>query len=461
MNRLFSQSGSLQQRLIWQLLAVAAVLATLLYISIRSVANTAVETSQDSILGAATLAIAEQMRGGQDGIDIDIPYSAFSMLGAMGDDRIFYRILVDGQTVTGYETLPVPGKGSGGLTPTFSTREFQDTSVRIASVERAILVDGRTVSVRVLVAQTRSAKDAIVARLANQAALLGLGFFLLASVLSILTARSVLKPVNRLTEAVGRRGPQDLRPVDRPVPTELVPLVSALNGFISRLSGALARTETFIAEAAHHIRTPLTTLRAQSELALHQAEDAELKDRLRKIIRLVDDSARSAGQLLDHAAVIYRTDQRADEVIELNSLVGDVVDTFRPTAELRDITITVAGSETPVAISADRLLIESALRNVIDNAIKYSEIDGHIEVLISREGQSVEMSVLDSGRGLNGVTESALAARFRRGSNVGDVVGTGLGLTIVREVARAHGGEFRLTQRKEGGACARLSLPSA
>jgi two-component system sensor histidine kinase TctE len=245
------------------------------------------------------------------------------------------------------------------------------------------------------------------------------------------------------------------------VPTELVPLVSALNGFISRLSGALARTETFIAEAAHHIRTPLTTLRAQSELALHQAEDAELKDRLRKIIRLVDDSARSAGQLLDHAAVIYRTDQRADEVIELNSLVGDVVDTFRPTAELRDITITVAGSETPVAISADRLLIESALRNVIDNAIKYSEIDGHIEVLISREGQSVEMSVLDSGRGLNGVTESALAARFRRGSNVGDVVGTGLGLTIVREVARAHGGEFRLTQRKEGGACARLSLPSA
>ncbi len=458
---LFPSAGSLQQRLIWQLLAVAAVLAALLYLSIRSVADTAVETTQDSILGAATLAIAEQLRGGMDGIDIDIPYSAFSMLGAIGDDRIFYRILVNGETVTGYPDLPVPDKTPKGLTPTYSTVVFQDQDVRVASVERALLVEGRPVTVRVLVGQTRSAKEAIVARLANQAVLLGLGFFLVAAVLSILTARSVLKPVNRLTEAVGRRGPQDLRPVERPVPTELAPLMAALNGFIARLSGALARTETFIAEAAHHIRTPLTTLRAQSELALHQADDRELRDRLRKIIRLVDDSARSAGQLLDHATVIYRTDQRTDELINLNLLVRDIVETFRPTAELRDLTVELVPSEQDANIIADRLLIESALRNILDNAIKYSELDGHIEVQVETSGPSVDVTVLDTGRGLGGTPESTLAARFKRGANVGDVVGSGLGLTIVREVARAHRGEFKLSQRKEGGACACLSLPSA
>ncbi len=451
-------AGSIRRRLIWQLLAAAAILSAILYLAIRSVADRAVEATQDSIIGAAAISIAEELRGGADGVQIDIPFSTFSMLGAVGDDRIFYRILVGAETVTGYDSLPLPQRAPTGLTPVFYSAAFLDTEVRIAAVERSVLADGRVVSVSVLVAQTQTARAGIVARLANWAAVLGLGFFSVAAVLAIFTARSVLQPLNRLREAVERRGPQDLRPVERPVPVELVPLVGALNGFIARLSAALNRTETFIAEAAHHIRTPLATLRAQSENALHQARDETARVNLRAIIRSADDAARSAGQLLDHAAVIYRTDQRADERIDLTALVEGVVDFMRPAADIRDVSLQLSANG-PMTLHADRLLVESAVRNLLDNAVKYSDPDGRIEVELTQSDGMARMRFLDQGRGLGGGDEARLLRRFSRGKNVDDVVGSGLGLTIVREVARAHRGRITLSDRKGGGTCAELSLP--
>ncbi|WGW03601.1 sensor histidine kinase [Tropicibacter oceani] len=452
---------SIRRRLTAQLLVVAAVLAGLLFYSIRTVADVAVEQTQDRILGAATLAIAEELRGGQDGIVIDIPYSAFSMLGALGNDRIFYRIEVNGELATGYADLPLPPTLPSGLDPEFYDSRYLGYAVRVAAVSRSVLVAGKTVPVLIVVAQTRSVQESIVAGLTNRALLLGLGFFGLAALLAVAMARSVLQPVNDLAGAVTRRGPQDLRPVKRQVPEELGPLVNALNGFIGRLSGALSRTETFIAEAAHYIRTPLTTLRAQSEIALRQTESDETKEHLRKIIRLADNTARSASQLLDHAAVIYRTDQRSDEALALDQVIADIVEAFRPSAEMRDIELGYHRPDTAVTIAADRLLIETVIRNLIDNAIKYSDELGAVEVALSAADGFARITVSDRGRGLGGMKLEALGNRFERGGNVQDVIGSGLGLSIVTEVARAYGGTLELTERKGGGACACFSLPLA
>jgi len=454
-------AGSIRRRLVIQLLAIAAVLSALLYASVRGVADTAVETTQDRILGAATIAIAEELRGGDDGIDINIPYSAFSMLGSIGEDRVFYRILLGDETVTGYAELPLPDVPTEGLEPIYYSRPFQDTTVRIAAVERAVLVDGRAVEVRILVAQTQSAKQSIVAQMANRAALLGVGFFGVAAALSILTARSVLQPVNRLAEAVGRRGPRDLRPVVRPVPVELQPMVRALNGFMGRLRGALDRTETFIAEAAHHIRTPLATLRTQAEVALRSSDDEPTRQRLRTMIRAADDSARSASQLLDHAAVVYRTDQRTEETLDLVTLTRHIAETFAPSADLQDVTIALDLPDRPVLLVADRLLLESALRNLVDNAVKYSRPETQIDISVRSEQGRVVVEVADRGRGLDGAALKDLSVRFSRGTNAADVVGSGLGLTIVNDVARAQNGRFDLSERKGGGVCAILSLPLA
>lgn len=442
-----------------QLLAVAALLAILLYLMVRTVARDAVESSHDRILGAAALEIADQLRAADEGVEIDIPYSAFSMLGSVSQDRVFYRIVTNGETITGYPDLPDPPQDANLLNPAYYSSEFREMQVRVAAVERSILVERSPVRVVVMVAQTRQGQAAVVATMANRAAALGLGFFVVATLLSLLTATSVLHPLRRLAQAVGRRGPQDLRPVTDTTPSELAPFVSSLNDFISRLRVALSRTETFIAEAAHHIRTPLATVRAQAEIALRQASDSDSRESLHQMIRAVEDSARTASQLLDHAAVIYRTDQRDDATLDLKVLVRAVVQAFEPAAEIKDIEFALSLPAGQVRLRCDRLMVESALRNLIDNAIKYSPVDSCIRVTLAKGHRTATVTVADSGRGLCGASTYELGRRFVRGSNVDDVVGSGLGLTIVREVAAAHGGTFEITDRKGGGACARLSLP--
>ncbi len=454
-------TGSLKRKLVLQLLAVAALVAVSLYFAIRVTADRAAEAAQDAVLGAATLALADGLRAEDLGIELDLSPTAFSMLSAMGNDRVFYRVDIGGETVTGYTDLALPAGVTLGATPFFYEAAYRDTDLRLAALSRQMLVEGRAAEVRVVVGQTRFGQAAIAESVAGRAALFGIGFFLLAVPLSLLSADAILRPVGRLAEAVGRRGPHDLRTVDHSVPRELGPLIGALNGFILRLKGALTRTETFIAEAAHHIRTPLSTVRAEAEIALRQSPDEITRARLRAVIRSVEESSRSAGQLLDHALVLYRSDRVDRAGFDLSAVLAAVVDAYRPTAELRDIALSLALPPDPVPVFGDRLMIEAALRNILDNAVKYSAAEAPVEVALALDAGEARVTIADRGRGLGDARPEDLAVRFRRGSNVGDVVGSGLGLTIVAEVAAASGGRFALDPREGGGTCAIFALPSS
>ncbi|THD85425.1 sensor histidine kinase [Aliigemmobacter aestuarii] len=453
------RARSLRQRLLVQLLAIAALLSAVLYMTVRTVAGQAAEATQDGVLGSATVIIAEQLRGGPDGLRIDLPYEAFSVLGSISEDRVFYRIVAGGQTLTGYDDLPLPDDITPGVRPEFYTVGYRESEVRVAAMIRQMVASDGVMAVTVLVAQTRLGQEAIAARIANRAAALGVGFFALALLLSLVAAGSVLSPIERLAEAVARRGPHDLRAVDHPAPRELLPLIGALNGFIARLRAALVRTETFITEAAHHIRTPLATVRTHAEIALRQSEDPEVRNSLRGVIRAVEESSRSASQLLDHAVVVYRSDRLTVEPLDLAVLVTGVLRSVAPVASLKDVSIQMAPVAAPPTIMGDRPLLENAVRNLIDNAIKYSPEESEIDVSLTVERGEAVLRVMDRGRGLSGQTAAKLTQRFSRGSNVDDVVGSGLGLTIVDEVAKAHDGRLSLEDREGGGACATLSLP--
>jgi two-component system, OmpR family, sensor histidine kinase TctE len=459
-----SYAGSLRRRLVLQLLGVAAVLAVFLYVSVRVASNDAAEATQDAILGAATTAIAEQLRATETEVEIDLPYSTFSMLGAMGEDRLFYRIDVGQDTVTGYDDLPLPPNTPTSLSPEFYYARYLDADLRIAAVTRSMIIGARARPVLVLVGQTRLGQKAIADQMANRAALLGLGFFALAVPLSLLSASSVFAPINRLAEAVGRRGPRDLRAVRHPAPSEMAPLLGALNGFVARLRTALSQTETFIAEAAHHIRTPLSTVRAEAEIALRQTKSEETRKRLRNIIRGVEESARSASQLLEHAMVLYRSDQLEEVAVDLTEVARGVISAYAPTAEMKELSLELHAAKGALLVSGDRLLIECALRNLMDNAIKYSPAETCIDVTLTAQTGTAQagwalLTITDQGRGLSGASTEELTVRFQRGANAGDVVGSGLGLTIVAEVATALGGHFTLAPNQTGGTCATLSLP--
>lgn len=451
-------TGSIRRRLTLQLMSGAAVLATLLFFVVLNVARDLAETSQDNILFASATAILESAAVQGDEVVVDIPYGALSMLGNVSDDRVFYRVMAGATLLTGYDDLPKLER-SRAETSGFLTASYGGEDVRLVEVSRRLSLSGKAVDVAVAVAQTRNGQAETVARMTRVALFSGAGFFLVAAVMAVLTAQSSIRPLNRLAESVSRRGPKDMRPVDRPVPSEMVPLVTSLNRFMARLKTSLSRSEDFIAEAAHRVRTPLATVRTQAEVVLRRVERDENRQSLREMIRAIDESSRAAGQLLDHAMVTFRTDHLEREDIDLAALMQDLVARLMPVADLKDVNIEVEVAER-VKFFGDSILIENAVRNVLDNAIKYSPEDRTIRVLVGRHHGEAHVCVVDQAGGFPGVSDDKLTERFVRGENSQGTVGSGLGLTIAKEVAVAHGGRLTLENTDDGeGACVTLYLP--
>lgn len=451
--------GSLKRRLVLQLLVVAAILSVVMFLTIRTVAYQVAENAQDNILGASVTAIADELHPENEGIGIDIPYSSISMLGALSDDSVYYRIVAGSLTITGYDDLPSSNFENTTNGPFFYTDVYRGNNVRIGALSRTITVENKPVNVLVLVAQTQRGQDAVIAQISNTAAGIGVGFFVLAGLLSWIAAQSALLPIKVLTRSLQRRGPHDLSPLQTPPPMELAPLVTAMNVFMERLQGAMTRTEDFLADAAHRVRTPLATVRTQTEIALRKTDDEESRKIFRTIIRAVDESSRSAGQLIDHAMVNFRSNQMGHDVVDMSLLTQEVCDSLTPTADLKDMELIVIDETNDANVIGDKILLHGALRNLLDNAIKYSPEDSCVTIKTSKDDKILKVEICDQGRGLDGATLTVLSKRFTRGGNVSDVVGSGLGLTIVKEVALVHGGKLVLKPNERMGTCASLLLP--
>jgi len=452
--------GSIRRRLLFQLAGIAALLSVAFFLVVRAVAERAAEGTQDDILAASATAIADSLGSENGVVTLDLPYSALSMLGTVSEDRVFYRIQTDdGVTLTGYTDLPEPRVAPSRGVPAFSTIDYRGEEVRTVSVRRAVGPATQSTDVIVTVAQTRLGLAALSRRITATATGVGAGFFLIANILSLWAASSAMRPIDRMTAAVTRRGPKDLRPVTGDTPTELVPLVDALNSFMGRLRSSLTRTEDFIAEAAHRVRTPLATVRAQAEVTHLKLNKPEHKQAIRDMIHAIDEISRSAGQMLDHAMVTFRTDSLARGEMELGAMMIEICDRLAPTAELKDIVIHRSLPSHPVPFQGDAILLQAALQNILDNAIKYSPADSDITVSLDA-GKQIRLSITDQGRGFADTDTTRLTNRYERGANVGDVVGSGLGLTIADDVARAHGGHLHIATNTTGeGACVSIVLP--
>ena len=229
---------------------------------------------------------------------------------------------------------------------------------------------------------------------------------------------------------------------------------------MKRLETSLSRSEDFIAEAAHRVRTPLAIVRTQAEIVQRRVSDDDTRNAVREMIQAVDESSRTAGQLLDHAMVVFRLDDLAREPVDLPALVRETVAQVGPLSEMRDIDL-IAGRMEDAAVEGDAILMQNALRNLLDNAIKYCPPLSEVTVSVLNDGDEICLQVCDTGPGFPEGGKRRLVQRFSRGDNVSGVAGSGLGLTIVEDVTVAHGGRFTIENSKEGGACARLFFPAS
>ena len=450
--------GSIRRRLSALLTIVAGIIAIFLFFLIQSVARQIAQSSQDNILLASAISIIDSSRFNKGEFSIDLPYSSLSMLDTVTDERVFYSIKLDDQFLSGYKLLPQADVFKSNNIAYLSSH-FLDQDIRIVTVKRLFSINNQPVTLEVSVAQTLNGLTKTLASTRRVSLIVGVTFFLIAAILSFMLARSAVNPLARLTKSISKRGPKDLRPVAAPVPAEMVPLVSSLNTLMHRLEKSLTRSEDFITEAAHRVRTPLTVVRTQAEITLRQIDKPRNRKNLKEIIRAIDESSRAAGQLLDHAMVTFRADNLALEKVNICQLINDTVDRLSPLADLRDISLEVELLH-QASVLGDPILLQNALYNIIDNAIKYSPIDSKVVTTISSINGKIQISVNDTGPGFNSDEPSKLIERFQRGENVEGIIGSGLGLTIVHEVVEAHKGHLEIKNLVGGGACVSFLLPS-
>ena len=449
--------GSIRRRLLLSLLAGAALLAVVVYFVVLSVARQVAQESQDNVLAASALSILDSARSSGGEINVDLPYSALSMLDSLSDERVFYAIRLENEFLSGYSDLPEapnPLPGAQG----FLSTVFLGEDVRVATLRRSVSTDVGQSFLQVSVAQTLSGQKQALARLSRLSMGIGAGFFFLSVLLAAIIARSTIRPLDRLTASVSRRGPKDLRPVAAPVPSEMMPLVASLNNLMRRLQTSLSRSEDFIAEAAHRVRTPLAIVRTKAEIIERKTQDDDTRIAAQEMIHAIDDSSRTAGQLLDHAMVTFRLDHLSEQEIDLPRLVRDSVERLQPMSELKGIELGTDQLD-DATLRGDPILLQNALHNLLDNAIKYSPEGAQVRVSVQCLADRAKLCITDTGQGFPEADIGNLTERFTRGENARGVVGSGLGLTIAKEVVEAHSGQLEVGNKPGAGACVTLFFP--
>ncbi len=259
-----------------------------------------------------------------------------------------------------------------------------------------------------------------------------------------LSVRQALTPLAGVSTAVAARGPNDLTPVDASAaPAEVQPLMTALNTLLSRIGAALENERRFTADAAHELRTPLAALRTQAEVARAQADTAQLRETLDKVIRGVDRATRLLEQLL-LLARLDETTMAAPSPQPLHPIATSVVGDIAQQAIDRQIELELNGDETASA-AVDPMLLAIALRNLVDNAIRYTPPGGQVTITLAPD----RIAVSDTGPGMDQAELGRATARFFRGSDV-TASGSGLGLSIVERIMALHRGRLLLASTAQG-----------
>ncbi|MFO1504133.1 MAG: ATP-binding protein [Steroidobacteraceae bacterium] len=258
-----------------------------------------------------------------------------------------------------------------------------------------------------------------------------------AAVLIWLIVDATLEPLYRTAATVGERSEQDLREVDASgAPREVRPLVDALNRLLTRIRNALQTERRFTADAAHELRTPLAAIRANAQVLIGARDDQERETTARDLLASVDRSTRLVEQLL----ALARADQplQHDKLreVDLAEVAREQLAAHRGRAD--QCGIELSGALEPGPTRADPALLSVMVRNLIDNALRYTPAGGHITVVTGANHDGPVLAVEDDGPGIPETERERVFERFHRLPGQ-KATGSGLGLSIVRRVADVHG----------------------
>lgn len=262
-----------------------------------------------------------------------------------------------------------------------------------------------------------------------------------------------VRPLQRIALEVAARAPDGLEPIrGNNTPQEIQGLVIALNNLFGRVRSAMERERRFTADAAHELRTPLAAMKTHLQVARSRSADPPMQRSLEQVLTAVDRATHSVEQLL----LLARADARqAGELmtstVDLQQVAVDVVSALSQQAVERSIDLGVErGGAVP--IQGEKTAIHLLLRNLVDNAVRYTPVGGMVTVSTGDDASGAWLRVADDGEGVPAGERGRLFDRFHRGTcaSPGDTGGSGLGLSIVQRIAELHCAEISLGDGLEG-----------
>lgn len=261
-----------------------------------------------------------------------------------------------------------------------------------------------------------------------------------------------LDSLRRVADEVSHREPYYLEPVDlTSVPIEIKPLVDELNRLFLRLRQALEREKRFAADAAHELRTPLAALKTQAQLALKVTDQQQQLEIIQKIISSVDRSAHVVQQLLTLSRIVPEEAQTLQDIVlvNLHKLAVEEISAQVPAAMEKNIELELDCQDESTSIEGNSTALSIMIRNLVDNAIRYSTANGFVKVKLDNLTNKVMMTVTDNGPGIPAELRSRVFERFYRVLGTKQS-GSGLGLAIVQQIALLHHAKVKLGNPDNG-----------
>lgn len=248
-----------------------------------------------------------------------------------------------------------------------------------------------------------------------------------------------LRPLNKISREIGSKSALDLSPIQSPDPeiTELQPIVRQLNAMLSRLEKSLAAEQRFTADASHELRSPLSAIQMRLQVLKRKyQEDAQL----RQALQLIQNDVNRGTQILENLLLLARLDpehaeQLPKQQVNLKFLIQDVLQALQPFAQEKQIYWNLKLEDAVIEANAE--LIFSCIRNLVDNAIRYTPIQGQVEIRTIVESQNLQVVIENSGEGIQEEVVQRLGERFYRALGT-RTQGSGLGLSICQKIMQLH-----------------------
>ena len=323
------------------------------------------------------------------------------------------------------DLLVLPPRAQAG----FSNASAPKSSWRIFNIQS----HGHTFQV----AQPTGVRHALAAEAALRTLLPMLFLIVALGIVIWITIGRGLRPLTKVADAVGERSASAMQPLpEAGLPSEVRPLVTALNNLLGRLDNAFAMRRNFIADAAHELRTPLTAVQLQIQLARRASTDAERAAAFSQLDAGVKRVVHLVQQLLTLAREEPDVAEQFEVPVELAQLARQSVAEHASLAQAKDIDLGVE-SKLPVWVSGDAEALRTMLGNLIDNAIRYVQHGGKIDVTVATQNNQAVLTVTDNGPGIPVEFRERAFDRFSRQEGSGEI-GSGLGLAIVKSVVVRH-----------------------